>query len=120
MGEETIKVSVGGLTDFAKKLETYRIEIGDQAGKVHDCPPLLPGNDVLPESANLKKGSNEFMASVASALTTIQADVKNIESDLEMAGTMFNLGAEDSLTEAQMMEILHDVLGGGSPSTSVH
>ncbi|MFF7988824.1 hypothetical protein ACFZDG_03390 [Kitasatospora xanthocidica] len=120
MGEETIKVSVSGLNDFATKLETFRVEVGDAASKVHDCPPLLPGNDTMPEIANLKKGSTEFMASVAAALTTIQTDVKNIKSDLQMAGTMFNLGAEDSLTEAQMMEILHDVLGGGSPSTSVH
>ncbi|MFJ6379003.1 hypothetical protein ACIQI7_03180 [Kitasatospora sp. NPDC092039] len=119
MGDTTIKVSTSGLKAFAAKLEAFRIDIGTEANNVLTCPPVLPGNNGVPEIQALKTGADAFKDSVREALTTIQTDVGKIKLDLEMAGTKFDEGEDHSLTEAETIELFGDVLAGVTkPTTS--
>jgi len=118
MVEQNIEVSFDGLNKFADVLHLFEVEVRTEKGKVTDCPPLLPGNDTFLPIAHLRKELNDYRNSLSGALETIRGSVDKIVVDLQNAKAKLWEGEDDSLTEAQMLEILQDVLGGGTGSTS--
>ncbi|MEU9127523.1 hypothetical protein AB0D08_05295 [Kitasatospora sp. NPDC048540] len=118
MVEQNIEVSFDGLNKFADTLYTFEVDVKSEKSKVIECPALLPGNDTFIPVANLREQIKQYRASLGDALETIRGSVDKIVVDLQNAKAKLWDGEGDSLTEAQMLDVLQDVLGGGTGSTS--
>ncbi|MCU7825977.1 hypothetical protein [Kitasatospora sp. DSM 101779] len=118
MVEQNIEVSFDGLNKFADTLDTFERDVKAEKFKIGECPVLLPGNDTFVPIANLREQVKQYRGSLVDALETIRGSVDKIIVDLQNAKAKLWDGEGDSLTEAQMLDILQDVLGGGTTPTS--
>ncbi|MFI6845111.1 hypothetical protein OG535_06200 [Kitasatospora sp. NBC_00085] len=118
MSSETIKVSLPGLEEFAAKLFEFGVEVNSYKADQSNTPPLLPGSDSFAPAVSLKKAYEEYRTSVIGAVGKLHGDIDLLRMDLWRASRKLGDGEHDSLTEAQMLDILKDLMGGtGSPTT---
>ncbi|MER8101627.1 hypothetical protein [Kitasatospora sp. NPDC094016] len=112
MGETTIKVTVEGLETFVKDLNTFEQDVNGQKTSWTEVPALKPGRESFPATKALKTNFEAFSKSVGESIEAIRGDVDKIVLDLIKAREKLHLGDGEALSEAQMMDVLKDVLGG--------
>ncbi|WP_031069280.1 hypothetical protein [Streptomyces sp. NRRL WC-3742] len=117
MGEGTIKVDPDGIKDFVGDLQTFRDEVGTKSATITNHA-LLPGNDSFQPVKTLRDRLTAYRTSLTTSMGTIHDAIDKVVVDLQNANTRLGEGEHSAWTEANMMQILSDVLnGGGGGST---
>lgn len=112
MGDGTIKVDPDGIKTFVGDLQNFGDEVNTKSGTITQHA-LLPGNDSFHPVQFLRSQLNDYRTSLTTAMGTIHVSIEKVVNDLQNANTRLGEGEHDAWTEANMMQILSDVLGGG-------
>ncbi|MFJ8622599.1 hypothetical protein ACIRD3_07095 [Kitasatospora sp. NPDC093550] len=115
---EQIKMTVEGIEGFVSELVKLDESVSSQKNTWQDVhgAGIKPGRDVFSPAKTLKANFNAFSGSVISSLDFLWNEVDKISLDLLRARDRLHLGNGEALTEAQMMDIIGDVLNGGGPA----
>lgn len=70
---------------------------------------LMPGGGPLTEASTLQNRFQELCVALQSELETLQTQMMNMSVDLQEAQTTLQNAADDSLTAAQMLQVLNNV-----------
>ncbi|GAB7186960.1 hypothetical protein ATKI12_6791 [Kitasatospora sp. Ki12] len=114
---DQIKMTVEGLEGFVAELITLEGDVNGQKSVWEGVKAagIKPGRDVFPQAKTLKENFNAFSGSVSSSIEFVRGEVDKIMMDLLRARDRLHLGNGEALTEAQMMDVIGDVLNGGGP-----
>ncbi|MBB4926035.1 hypothetical protein [Kitasatospora kifunensis] len=136
---DTIKITDDSVKDFVAKLQVFIDEptnsaalkqlrawvpAGQTGPSTTEYNPgaaytsILPGNTSAFPAANTVAGAFfTYLSQVKGAIDGLQTTVGNLQSDLQNASLALNNGNDDAITQAQMLQLLNDVLNGGGTTT---
>ncbi|MEU3574395.1 hypothetical protein AB0E96_39215 [Kitasatospora sp. NPDC036755] len=121
MSGDTIEITTAFLQGRLKGLQDLETRVNiAKNGWIGKVPPALKaGQDVFPPAKALKLAYLDYAKSVVEGMETVRLTVHDIAQDLLKAGRTLHQGNEEALSEAQMLEVLHDVLSGVAPKTTL-
>jgi hypothetical protein len=135
---DTIKITDTSVKDFVTKLQAFIDEPSNSAAlkKLRAWVPsgqtaastteylvgsaytrILPGvtadASAFPAAVTVSNTFFTYLSQVQGAIDGLQKTVGDLQADLRNASLALNNGNDDAITQAQMLELLNDVLGGG-------
>lgn len=138
---DTISITDDSVKDYVTKLQVFIDEPHNSAvlkqlrawvptgqtapsGTEHnvgaDYTAILPGYtadaSVFPAAVTLAKSFFTYLSGIQGAIDGLQKTVGNLQSDLQNASLALNQGNDEAITQAQMLQLLNDVLSGGAPA----
>ncbi|MBD0671493.1 hypothetical protein [Streptomyces sp. CBMA156] len=120
MSGDTTNITVAYLEGRLADLRSFEQDVNDQKVAWLKAPAALKaGQDSFPSAKALKQAYVEYAKSVGDGIEAVRKTIDDIVNDLLKAGRTLHEGDGEALSEAQMLEILHDVLGGVAPKSTL-
>ncbi|MFF4380818.1 hypothetical protein [Kitasatospora sp. NPDC001547] len=120
MSGDTTKITIAYLEGRLAELRNFQTSVNDQTVAWLKAPAALKaGQDAFPSAKALKQAYLAYAKSVGDGIAAVEKTIGDIVNDLLKAGRTLHEGNDEALTEAQLLEVLHDVLTGVAPTTKV-
>jgi hypothetical protein len=101
-------------------VERFALAGGNGIDGAGDFTQLLAGGGPLTQATDLQAKFKLLCQQVQTCLTTLQTQTNQLAVDLKTAADLLHNAEDEALTEAQMMQVLGDVLGKiGGPNPPV-
>ncbi|MEU1286082.1 hypothetical protein [Kitasatospora sp. NPDC005856] len=120
MSGDTTKITIAYLEGRLAELRAFEQDVNGQKTNWAKAPSALKaGQDAFPSAKALKQAYVDYAKSVGDGIEAVRKTIDDIVNDLLKAGRTLHEGNDEALTEAQLLEVLHDVLTGVAPTTKL-